>query len=246
MEIIDITDIDLNNSYFHFTSKDNIDNVSKEGLKATIGDASKMVNDKARVCFSKGGKWILGIKNSFIHEFKKLKICDIPNAYRKYFNIKDFSSTEIVKEEDVYIAMERKFKDETYLKVDVVENEDYVMEDLNTFSSEYDIKGKENNNIDIEKLSLITTSQGNSALDIVKYICNRMLEKNPGKEAVIRQMNSDLFEMLDYIKENKDILKIVIYLTEDVVEDSDIKKIAKETSEINKKFEIQKEEKIPE
>ena len=31
------------------------------------------------------------IKNAFNNEFKKLRICDIPIEYRKYFNIQDYS-----------------------------------------------------------------------------------------------------------------------------------------------------------
>ncbi len=97
MNNVNIKDIDLNNSFFHFTTKENIDLIEQEGLKAQIGDASKMkTEEKARVYMSKGGKGILGIKNSFIHEFKKLRICDIPIEYRKYFQIKDFLSEEIV------------------------------------------------------------------------------------------------------------------------------------------------------
>lgn len=74
---INIEDLDINNAYFHFTARDNLASIESEGLKAQVGDASNMVNDKPRVCLSKGGKGILGIKNSFIHEFKKLRICDI-------------------------------------------------------------------------------------------------------------------------------------------------------------------------
>ncbi len=36
---------------------------------------------------SKGSKGVIEIKNAFIYEFKKLRICDIPIEYRKYFNI---------------------------------------------------------------------------------------------------------------------------------------------------------------
>ena len=42
IKIINIDDIDLNNSYFHFTLRNNLKNIDKEGLKARIGDASKM------------------------------------------------------------------------------------------------------------------------------------------------------------------------------------------------------------
>ena len=56
----------MNNAYFHFTEKGNLKSIAQNGLKAQIGDASKLVDDKSRVCFSQGVKGILGIKNSFI------------------------------------------------------------------------------------------------------------------------------------------------------------------------------------
>jgi hypothetical protein len=105
-----IKDIDMNNAYFHFTEKGNLKSIAQNGLKAQIGDASKLVDDKSRVCFSQGVKGILGIKNSFIWEFEHAKICDIPEGYKKYFDIKDFSSTDLIPKEIVYEALKRKFE----------------------------------------------------------------------------------------------------------------------------------------
>lgn len=200
---VDIKDVDLNNAYFHFTSKDNAQSIEENGLKAQVGDASRMVGDKPRVCLSKGGKGALGAKNSFIHEFKKLKICDIPEGYRKYFDIIDYASTESVRDEDVYIAMERRFKDEVYLQVDAIEGEDFLQEEVYGLNSEYDIKGKENHDIDPEKLSLITTQEGSSAFDIVEQLYNRLLEnaEEKGKENVVRETLSDLTSMFEYIRQ---------------------------------------------
>lgn len=201
MKIINIEDLDLNNAYFHFTARENLSSIESEGLKAQVGDASKMVQDKPRVCLSKGGKGILGIKNSFIHEFKKLRICDIPEGYRKYFDIKDFSSTEIVDESKVYDALEKRFRDEIYLVVDAREGEDFVSEEIHGLGSAYDIKGKENHDIDACKIDKVETSRGDTALDVVQYIYNRILEKNPGKENLIKSKNSDLSKMIDYVKQ---------------------------------------------
>ena len=90
--------------------KENLENIKRDGLKASIGDASKLKSEKeARVYMAKGGKGLIGIKNSFIHEMKKLRICDIPAEYRKYFNIEDYSSEEQVKDNQVYNAMEKRF-----------------------------------------------------------------------------------------------------------------------------------------
>ena len=43
---IDIDNIDLNNSYFHFTSINNLSKINNEGLKAQIGDASNMKREQ--------------------------------------------------------------------------------------------------------------------------------------------------------------------------------------------------------
>ena len=201
MDKIDIENIDLNNSYFHFTEKENLTSIQEKGLIAQIGDASELVEDKPRVCLSLGGKGILGIKNSFIHKFKNLRICDIPNGYRKYFSIADFNSTELINTEEIYNAMEKRFKNEVYLIVDAKEGEDFLPEEIHGFASDFDIKGKENHNIPPNKISILTTSKGNSALNVIQYIYNRLLTKNPGKENLIKNMNSDLSEMLDYINQ---------------------------------------------
>lgn len=212
---ININDIDLNNSYFHFTAKDNLEKINKEGLKAKIGDASKIKDEeKPRVYMSKGGKGIIAIKNSFIYEFKKLKICDIPEEYRKYFDIRDFSSNEQVNEVEVYKAMEKRFKDEVYFKVDAVEGEDFLPEDflpeklknnIKLLNNVRDVKGKEYHDIDVQKLSIIKTDKGDTALDVVEYLYNRLLEKAKeiGKEDAVKLVNSDLNGLFEYIKQRE-------------------------------------------
>lgn len=224
MNSVNIKDIDLNNSFFHFTTRDNIEQINQEGLKAQIGDASKMKKEeKARVYMSKGGKGILGIKNSFIHEFKKLRICDIPLVYRKYFKIKVFSSEEIVQENDVFAAMEKRFKDEVYLKVNAVNGEDFIPKDflpeeltneINSSNNIRDIKGKADHDIAPDKLSIITTDKGDSTLDVLEYLYNRLMEnaKNNGKENSVKWALSDLDGLFSYIKQrekNNDLFRNV-------------------------------------
>lgn len=217
---VDIDNIDLNNSYFHFTSINNLSKISNEGLKAQIGDASKMKREKkSRVYMSKGGKGVLEIKNSFIYEFKRLRICDIPIEYRKYFNIKNYSKEEQVAETDVYDAMERRFKDEIYFKVDAIEGEDFFLEDhfilleevpehfrkMFIESPQRDVKGKENHDIEVKKLSLIKTSKGHTALDVIHYLYNRLLEnaKSNGKENAIKLAYSDLDGFFMYLEQKE-------------------------------------------
>ena len=215
MNIVNIKEIDLNNSFFHFTKKANLESIKSQGLTPTSGDASQMKKKKKpRVYMSKGGKGILGIKNSFIHEMKKLRICDIPLDYRSYFAITDYTSTEKVNEKDVYDAMEKRFKDEIYFKVDAVEGEDYDIKDfypeelLSTFrasTNERDVKGKENHTILPSKLTIMISDKGDTVFDIVDYLYSRLLEnaRQQGKEESVRYANSDLDAFLTYIKNKK-------------------------------------------
>ncbi|MCR5146292.1 MAG: hypothetical protein K6B70_02965 [Clostridia bacterium] len=242
MKSVDIKDVDLNNSFFHFTLKDNMDSIKTEGLRAKIGDASKLKDEeKPRVYMSKGGKGIIEIKNSFIHEIKKLRICDIPQEYRPYFEIDDYSQTEQVSETAVYDAMERRFKDEVYFLIDAQEGEDYIIEDFypeelsDTFrhSSCYrDVKGKAGHDIDSSKISLITTENGNTAFNIVEYLYGRLLEnaRKNGKDDVVKSFNSDLDAFFEYVKNKR--LETAISLTEQQTTTSEINKESGKIREI--------------
>ena len=110
---IDIQDCDINNDYFHFTNKSNVDSILNNGLIPTIGVASKLVNDRANVSVSKGGKGIMGIINSFIYKFyQEMKISDIPEDYKKYFlEIKNFELNDFIIKETACNSMIRKSKD---------------------------------------------------------------------------------------------------------------------------------------
>ena len=225
---VNVSGIDLNNSYFHFTRRDNLGRISREGLKPQIGGASKMKNEEqSRVYLSRGGKGIIEIKNSFIHEFKKLRVCDIPEEYRKYFDIKDYSSQEQVDEKTVYDAMEKRFKDEIYFQVSAKEGEDFLIEEqydgvfAEDFSRESlremfeqnperDIKGKVNHTISPEQLTRLSTEKGDTAFDIVKYLYNRLLEnaKKVGKEDSVKWANSDLNSFFEYIEQREILVKM--------------------------------------
>lgn len=199
-----IKDIDMNNAYFHFTEKGNLKSIAQNGLKAQIGDASKLVDDKSRVCFSQGVKGILGIKNSFIWEFEHAKICDIPEGYKKYFDIKDFSSTDLIPKEIVYEALKRKFENEVYLVVDAKEGEDFLPEEINGLGSNFDVKGKEGHDISPKKISKLVIPNANNAWETIQYVYNNLIEKNPDIEGIIRMMNSNLDEMITYFR-NKEL-----------------------------------------
>jgi len=226
IKIISLEDIDLKNSFFHFTCRNNLSKINNEGLKAQVGDASNMKSEKEpRVYMSKGSKGVIEIKNAFIYEFKKLRICDIPIEYRKYFNIQDYSKKEQVTEEDVYDAMEKRFKDEIYFKIDARENEDFSIEEnfeLKTsdekmieFYKEFfmnfpqrDVKGKENHNIEAKKLSLIRTTKGDTALDVIYYFYDKLLKDTElGTEDEIRHAMHDLDSFFTYIQQREKVIE---------------------------------------
>ncbi len=222
IKTINIENIDLKNSFFHFTCRNNLSKINNEGLRPQVGDASKMKSEKeSRVYMSKGIKGVIEIKNAFIYEFKKLRICDIPIEYRKYFNIQDYSKKEQVTETDVYDAMEKRFKDEIYFKIDARENEDFSIEEnfeLKTseekmieiyreFFTKFpqrDVKGKENHNIEAKKLSLIRTTKGDTALDVIYYFYAKLLKDTElGTEAEIRFAMHDLDSFFTYIQQRE-------------------------------------------
>ena len=111
--VIDINDCDLNEDYFHFTNKANVNSILIYGLKPRVGAASQMVGDSPNVSVSCGAKGIMGIINSYIYMFANTQIKNIPETYKKYFSdIKDFSSEELVGKTLASRAMIRKLKDE--------------------------------------------------------------------------------------------------------------------------------------
>lgn len=81
---VNISDCDINNDYFHFTNRRNIESILNKGLIPQIGTASQLVDDRPNVSISKGEKGIIGIIDSFIYKFEdEMKISDIPEEYRK-------------------------------------------------------------------------------------------------------------------------------------------------------------------
>ena len=60
-------------------------------------------------------------------------------------------------------------------------------------------------NIDPKKISLVTTPNGDTALDVILYLFNKTRDNNPGNEEQIRQKYPQLFDMIDYIKKSKNV-----------------------------------------
>lgn len=189
---IDIQDCDINNDYFHFTNKSNVDSILNNGLIPTIGVASKLVNDRANVSVSKGGKGIMGIINSFIYKFyQEMKISDIPEDYKKYFlEIKNFELNDFISKETACNAMIRKLKDEVYFRVKL--NEEQLSNAKIGGLTGYDVNLPMK--IDKSKLEIIIDENNKvlSAYDVAQYIYNKAKDIE-----VFRKMHNDFFYMFE-------------------------------------------------
>lgn len=189
---IDINDCDINNDYFHFSNRKNVDSILNNGLRPSVGTASKLVGDASNVSVSKGGKGIIGIINSFIYKFsRELKTSEIPEEYRKYFlEISDFESSNSISRDVVCKAMTRKLKDEVYFRVQLDEDE-LAQAQIGGLTG-YDISLPME--IDKSKVDIITDSNETvlSAYDVARFVYERA--KNID---VIRNMHEDFFYMFE-------------------------------------------------
>lgn len=189
---ISIEECDINKDYFHFTNKSNINGILDKGLIPTIGVASKLVNDRANVSVSKGGKGIMGIINSFIYKFyQEMKISDIPKEYRKYFiEISDFESNDFISREVACKAMIRKLKDEVFFRVKL--NKEQLSNAKIGGLTGYDVNLPME--IDKSQLELITDENNKvlSAYDVAQYIYIKAKDID-----VFREMHSNFFYMFE-------------------------------------------------
>ena len=196
--IVDIKKCDINNDYFHFTNRKNIDSILNNGLIPTIGAASQLVGDKPNVSVSKGGKGIMGIINSFIYKFSnKLRISEIPEEYKKYFQeISDFASESMIGKELAAKAMIRKLKDEVYFRVRL--NEVQIEKAKVGGLTGYDVNLPMM--IDKENLDVITDSDNKvlTAYDVASYVYERAKNIN-----VFRNMHTYFFDMFEMEEQSK-------------------------------------------
>lgn len=190
--IVDIKNCDINNDYFHFSNRKNVDSILNNGLRPSIGTASKLVGDASNVSVSKGGKGIIGIINSFIYKFsRELKTSEIPEEYRKYFlEISDFEPSNSISRDVACKAMTRKLKDEVYFRVQL--DEDEIAKAQIGGLTGYDISLPMG--IDKSKVDIITDSNETvlSAYDVARFVYERA--KNID---VIRNMHEDFFYMFE-------------------------------------------------
>lgn len=190
--IVDIKNCDINNDYFHFSNRKNVDSILNNGLRPSVGTASKLVGDASNVSVSKGGKGIIGIINSFIYKFsRELKTSEIPEEYRKYFlEISDFELSNSISRDVACKAMARKLKDEVYFRVQL--DEDEIAQAQIGGLTGYDVSLPMG--IDKSKVDIITDSNETvlSAYDVARFVYERA--KNID---VIRNMHEDFFYMFE-------------------------------------------------
>ena len=190
--IVDIKKCDINNDYFHFTNKRNIDSILNNGLIPQVGTASKLVDDRPNVSISKGGKGIMGIINSFIFKFEnEMKISDIPEEYKKYFTeIDDFTQSGNISTDIACKAMKRKLSDEVYFRV--IPTEEQLKNAKIGGFTEYDVNLP--NAIGNHQIDIVTDSNNKvlSALDVAQYIYEKAKDIED-----FREMHPGFFHMFE-------------------------------------------------
>lgn len=134
----DISEIDLNHSFFHYTNKHNLNTILKNGLEPRIGENSLHVEKTPKVFFVEGEKGIITIMdvwlrwltsksntNRFIYWFGTMYmrtpfcIKCIPNYIVKR-NLKN-----IKKRNKVYEKMNKILNNSIFLILNLVEKEDF-------------------------------------------------------------------------------------------------------------------------
>lgn len=146
----DISEIDLNHSFFHYTNKHNLDSILKNGLEPRIGENALYVEKKPKVFFVKGEKGIVNIidvwlrwltakgsVNRFIYWFgtmyMRIPFCIkcIPNYMVKK------SLKNIKKRNKTYKKMNKILNNSVFLILNLIEKEDFDYHDIDEVKATY-------------------------------------------------------------------------------------------------------------
>lgn len=100
MNTIDLNEFDGENAFYHFTSRDNYESISLNGLIPSIGDNANGIEKTSKVFFSKGNIGFLRICDVWINWF--IYRISLYNSVLKY--------KDITKEER--INLKRKFRED--------------------------------------------------------------------------------------------------------------------------------------
>ena len=207
MNTIDLNEFDGENAFYHFTSRDNYESISLNGLIPSIGDNANGIEKTSKVFFSKGNIGFLRICDVWINWF--IYRISLYNSVLKY---KDITKEERMnlkrkfREDNVNYAitwMMEYMKSNIVLKLDIP-HDDYDELDIDeaklhekeeftnrmylgyiTSSDKvesFNMHTKSGVGVDKEKISKVTTNDDDSALSILKEIYKEEKEKDNGLE----------------------------------------------------------------
>lgn len=167
-KIKDISQIEIDNTFFHYTAKENLNNIIKNGLEPRIGKNSLYVEKSKKVFFAKGEKGVLtlmdvwlkwlnskcGMSNQiyFIGTFyMRMPLCIklIPNYIvqkslkNKRKHIKVFNELKLILDNSVFLILDLKENiDFSYNDIDEVKNSYYESFLKLLYPSTSDLKNK--------------------------------------------------------------------------------------------------------
>ena len=167
-KIKDISQIEIDNTFFHYTAKENLNNIIKNGLEPRIGKNSLYVEKSKKVFFAKGEKGVLtlmdvwlkwlnskcGMSNQiyFIGTFyMRMPLCIklIPNYIvqkslkNKKKHIKVFNELKLILDNSVFFILDLKENiDFSYNDIDEVKNSYYESFLKLLYPSTSDLKNK--------------------------------------------------------------------------------------------------------
>lgn len=167
-KIKDISQIEIDNTFFHYTAKENLNNIIKNGLEPRIGKNSLYVEKSKKVFFAKGEKGVLtlmdvwlkwlnskcGMSNQiyFIGTFyMRMPLCIklIPNYIvqkslkNKKKHIKVFNELKLILDNSVFLNLDLKENiDFSYNDIDEVKNSYYESFLKLLYPSTSDLKNK--------------------------------------------------------------------------------------------------------
>lgn len=78
IKIKDINDIDIQFSFFHYTSKDNIESIDRNGLLPKIGNSATGIEKSEKIFFAIGSNGVFSIFDSWIRWLIAKRITDLP------------------------------------------------------------------------------------------------------------------------------------------------------------------------
>lgn len=78
MRVEDIQNIDIRFSFFHYTNKNNIESIAKNGLLPKIGDSATGIETTEKIFFAIGPKGVFSIFDSWIRWLIAKRLTDLP------------------------------------------------------------------------------------------------------------------------------------------------------------------------